>query len=56
MAKPEITERVARTSRPLRNPGKTCLLEAGPYNAETGCHYIRYLTDRADDTEGRDGP
>lgn len=56
MAKPEITERVARTSRPLRNPGKTCLLEAGPYNAETGCHYIRYLTDRADDTAGRDGP
>lgn len=56
MAKPEITERVVRTARALRNPGKTYLLESGHYDAETGCHYIRYLLDREDPERGRDGP
>lgn len=43
MKQPEITERVVHTSRALRQPARAYLLESSAYDAETGCHYIRYL-------------
>lgn len=43
MKQPEITERVVHTGRALRQPARAYLLESSAYDAETGCHYIRYL-------------
>lgn len=45
MEEPVITERVAMTGRPLSRPSRAYMLEVGPWNEETGCHYMRYVAD-----------
>lgn len=43
MAKPIITETVARSGAAMRQPARALLLESGEYHEEMGCHYIRYV-------------
>lgn len=43
LAKPRVEDSVALTDKELKTPAGGRTMEIGPYQADTGTHYIRYL-------------